>query len=621
MKNSRAKRLFFCYDLTTMVRTVSNADIAQKLYEMAMLYEMEDVAFKPRAYEKVAANIAALDREVAGIYKEGGVEALRREIPNVGEGIAHHLEEILKTGTFGELEKYKKKIPVRLDEFIGIQGLGPKHIKTLYLKLKVRTLKDLERVACAGKIAKLSGFGKKSEENILRSIAFSKKYVGRFLLGAVDALVRVIEERLRRVPGVGHVTTAGSYRRRQETIGDIDILVTAKNAKRVMETFVSMPEVSRVLAHGPTKAMVRLKSGIQADVRVVPEKSYGAALQYFTGDKTHNVELRKIAIKKGLKLNEYGVFRKLETGNWKMIAGGTEEEVYKALGLRWMEPELRTASGEIEAARTNKLPKLIPYGSLRGDLQMQSNWTDGNNSIAEMARSAAEAGLEYIAITDHTKGLAMTDGLDEKRLLQQGKEIDRVNEELRIKNVECRVLKSTECNILKDGKLDLADSALKTLDLVGVAVHSHFNLSEREQTERIIRAMKNPLVNILFHPTGRKIGKREPYAVDISKIIRAAKQYGVALEINAAPERLDLKDLHIREAVEAGTKLVIDSDAHATAHFKWLDFGVAQARRGWATSRDVLNTLPCEEFLKTLKGLKKKQNTRNTLTPPFSVVY
>ena len=610
-----------------MVYHLSNNDIARMLNEMAILYDMEGVAFKPRAYEKVAENIDALDREVADLYREGGIKALRA-IPNVGEGIAYHIERILKTGTFPEYDKYKKRVPVKLDELMGIGGLGPKSIKTLYEKLHVKSLANLERAARAGKIAKLAHFGEKSQEKILKSIEFAKKGVGRFLLGAVEPMVRAIEERLRRVPGVGHVTTSGSYRRRQETVGDIDILVTAKNGKRVMEEFLNMPEVETVLAHGPTKAMARLESGIQCDVRVVPDESYGAALQYFTGDKNHNVELRKIAIKKGLKLNEYGIFRTSGQHNSRttQIAGRTEEEVYRVLGLKWIEPELRTVSGEIEASRqtflqqrkklsgqARGLPDLIPHGSLRGDLQVQSDWTDGNNSIEDMARAAVAAGLEYIAITDHTRSLAMTGGLDEKRLLRQGKEIEQLNSKLQNPNYKqitkskFKILKSTECNILKGGTLDLADAALKTLDIVGVAVHSHFNLSEHEQTERIIRALKNPLVNILFHPTGRKIGKREPYAVDMSKIIRATVQYGVALEINAAPERLDLKDLHVREAVEAGAKLVIDSDAHATAHFKWLDFGLAQARRGWATSRDVLNTLSCGEFLKAVKGLKKKQ--------------
>lgn len=582
------------------MKAFTNKEISEKLYEMATLYDMEGVAFKPRAYEKVAMNIEALDREVIDIYKEGGVKALRT-IPSVGEGIAYHIEAILKTGTFPELKKYKKRIPVKLDELLGIEGLGPKSIKTLYLELNVKNLSDLERAVQAHKISKLPRFGKKSEEKILKGIEFLKTGTGRFLLGSVDSTVRSMEEVLRKVPGVNKVITAGSYRRRQETIGDIDILVAAKNAKKVMEVFVNMPQVVRTLAHGETKSMVKLKSGIQADVRVVPAESYGAALQYFTGDKAHNVELRKIAIKKGLKLNEYGVFR-----GKKMVSGKTEEEVYRALGLKYMEPEIRTASGEIEAARMGKLPKLIEYGSLRGDLQVQSNWTDGHDSIEVMAKAADATGLEYIAITDHTKSLAMTHGLDERRLLQQGKEIDKVNREFTVHRRQFTVLKGTECNVLKDGKLDLADAALRTLDLVSIGVHSHFNLSEHEQTERIIRALKHPLVNILVHPTGRIIQKRDPYAVDMLKIIRAAKEHGVALEIDAYPDRLDLKDVHIREAVKIGTRLVIDSDAHATVHLKFLDFGVAQARRGWVTARDVLNTLPCDEFLKTLKGLKRK---------------
>lgn len=579
-----------------MIKHISNYEISQILNEMAILYEMDDVQFKPAAYENAARDIEGLEQEVVDIYKEGGFKALK-QLPSVGEGIAHHIESILKTGTFPEYKKYKKKIPVKLNELMSIGGLGPKNIKTLYKKLKIKTLKDLERAAKTGKIANLAGFGKKSQDNILKGVAFQKRGVGRFLIGYVDPLVQSIEERIKKIPGVGQITTAGSYRRRQETIGDIDVLVTAKNNNRVMEVFVKMPEVSRVLAHGPTKSMVRLKNGIQADVRVVPKQSYGAALQYFTGDKAHNVELRKIAIKKGLKLNEYGLFK-----GKRRVAGKTEQEVYKKLELQCMEPEIRTNTGELTAARKNKLPKLIPYGSIRGDLQIQTNWTDGQHSIEQMARAAKDAGLEYIAITDHTKALAMTGGLDERGLARQGKAIDKLNRKLK----KFRILKSSEVDVLRNGKLDIKDEALKKLDLVCIAVHSLFNLSEKEQTERIIQAMKNPHVNILFHPTGRIIQKRPAYVLDMDKIIRAAKQYGVALEISALPDRLDLKDTHIRQAVEYGAKLVIDSDAHNADHFKYLDLGIAQARRGWAAKADVLNTLPCDEFLKRIKGLKRK---------------
>jgi len=610
-------------------RTLSNHDIARVLNEVATYYDMEGVPFKPRAYEKVALSIEALDREVADLYQEGGAEALR-SIPNVGEGLAAHIELLLKKGTFPEYKRLKKKIPVKLDELTGIEGLGPKSIKTLYEKLRIKNLADLERAAKTHKIRALSHFGEKSEEKIVRGIEFLKKSTGRFLLGYIDQLVHTIEERLKQMPGVGQVTTAGSYRRRQETIGDIDILVSVKPisrdqvTKRVMETFVNMPEVAEVLAHGKTKSMVRLSTGIQADVRVLPEKFYGAALQYFTGSKDHNVLTRKIAIAKGLKLNEYGVFKniklKMKNEKWVRIAGKTEKEVYNALGLVLIPPELRTASGEIEAARQNflqqrkklggqargGLPDLISYGSIRGDLQVQTNWTDGHDTIEVMAQAAADAGLEYIAITDHTRALAMTGGLDEKGLARQAREINKINARFHINGSRFQILKSAEVNVFKDGKLDIADEALRKLDIICVAVHSHFTLSEQDQTERIIRAIKHPLVNILFHPTGRVIQKREPYAVNIDKIVRAASLYGVALEANAYPDRLDLKDAHIRKAIEAGVKLIINSDAHSTLHFKFLDLGVAQARRGWATAKDVLNTLPCEKFLKTLKGLKKK---------------
>jgi DNA polymerase (family 10) len=588
------------------MKLITNQEIAKIFYEMAALYEMADVPFKPQAYEKAAMAIAALDNEVMEIYQKFGREGLQ-QIPGVGASLAQHLESILKTGTFEEYEKYKKKIPVNLAELMAIEGLGPKKIKILFQKLKIKNLQDLEKAAQAHKIQKLPHFGPRSEEKILKGIEFYKKGIGRFLLGYLEPLVESIENRLRQIPGVGQVTTAGSYRRRQETIGDIDILVTAKDPEKVMNFFVSLPEVEEVLAKGETKSMVRLKNGIQADLRVVEEKSYGSALQYFTGSKEHNIALRKIALAKGLKLNEYGVFK-----GKKQIAGRSEEEVYQSLGLVYLEPELRTNSGEIEAAlreaqgKTPGLPKLISYNSIRGDLQVQTNWSDGHDSIETMAKAAKEAGLEYMAITDHTKSLAMTGGLDERKLAQQGKEIDKLNEKFQKLNFKFRILKSAEVNILKDGRLDINDEALKKLDVVAVAVHSHFHLPEEEQTKRIIKALKHPLVNILFHPTGRVIGQREPYALDIAKIIRAAKEYGVALEIDAYPDRLDLKDTHIRQAVEAGVKLVIDSDAHSILHFKFYNLGIAQARRGWATQADILNTLSCHQFLEAIKKLKRK---------------
>lgn len=582
---------------------LSNQEIAKILQQMAIFYEMEEIPFKPRAYEKVALAIESLDRELFEIYSKEGEEGIRK-IPGVGESLAQHLISLLKKGSFPEYEKYKKRYPIKLEELLNIQGLGPKKIKVLYEKLKIKNLADLEKALAQGKISKLPNFGLKSEEKIRKGVELLKRHQGRFLLGFIEPIVQEIEKRLAKLPEVKKVVTAGSYRRRQETIGDIDILVCASKSEKVMKTFVQMPEVEEVLASGPTKTMVRLRQGIQADVRLVPEKSYGSALQYFTGSKDHNIKLRKIAIEKGLKLNEYGLFK-----GKKQIAGKTEEEVYHALGLSWIPPELRTDSGEIEAAqneflgKTPGLPKLIPYNSIRGDLQVQTSWSDGENSLEEMAEAAWKSGLEYIAITDHTKSLAMASGLDEKRLSLQGQAIDKLNE--KYKNRNFKILKSAEINVLKDGKLDIKDEALKKLDLVSVALHSHFNLSEEEQTKRIIKALKHPLVNIMFHPTGRIIGRREPYALNLEKIFKAAAYYGVALEIDAFPDRLDLKDTHIRLAKEMGVKFVIDSDAHSILHFRFYNLGIAQARRGWLSQEDVLNTFDCQTFLEKIRSLKK----------------
>jgi DNA polymerase (family 10) len=402
-----------------------------------------------------------------------------------------------------------------------------------------------------------------------------------------------LESRLKELPDVTRVAVAGSLRRRKETIGDIDILAEAKSSKSVMDAFVKFSNVARVLARGDTKSSVKLVSGMQVDLRVVPAESYGAALNYFTGSKEHNVILREMAIRKGLKLNEYGLWK-----GSKQVAGRTEEDVYKALGLEYVEPEMREMTGEIEAAHKNKLPKLIGYGELQGDLQVQTDWTDGAASIEEMAKAAAVRGLKYIVITDHTKRLAMAHGLDEVRIVEQMAEIDRVQKKL---GSRIKILKGTECDILKDGSLDLPDKILSKLDVVGVSLHSFFNLPEAEQTERALRAIRNPHADIFFHPTGRLVGKREACKLDMEKIIRAAKETGTVLEVNSFPERLDLKDEYVRMAVNAGVKLSIDSDAHAPSHFDLLPYGIANARRGWATRADVINAWPLEKMLKFLK--------------------
>ncbi len=570
---------------------MKNSEISKILYEIALYFEMDNVQFKPRAYEKAAESVEALEQEAEEIYKTKGLAGLM-QIPGVGEGIAKKIEEMILTGKCKLHGELKKKIPVDIESLSGIEGLGPRKIKILYQKLKVKNLSDLEAAAKAGKIEKLEGFGKKSEENILRGIDFFKRSHGRLLLGFALPAAREIEARLKSLKEVERVEIAGSLRRRKETIGDIDILAISSAPAKVMDFFVKMPEVAAVYARGPTKATVHLKIGCDCDLRVVEAKSFGAALQYFSGNINHNVALRKIAISKGLKLNEYGIFK-----GQKQIAGKTEEEVYEKLGLCWMPPEMRENTGEIFAAQTGKLPKIIDYDSLKGDLQTQTNWTDGKNSILEMAQAAQKFGLEYIAITDHTRSLAMTGGLDEKGLLKQAKEIDAANKKLN----GFTILKGAEVNILKNGKLDISNEALKQLDVVGIAVHSNFKMPAEEMTKRIISAMENEHADILFHPTGRVLQKREPYELDIDAVIDAAKRTGTILEIDAHPERLDLKDEHIRKAVAAGCKFSIDSDAHSVSHFKFLEFGIAQARRGWAEARNVINTRTVKEMLKELK--------------------
>jgi len=568
-----------------------NSELARIFREIALYLEMQGVQFKPRAYEKVAYALEALEEPVSEIYQRGGVKALR-EIPGVGEAIAEKIEELIKTGRLKYYEKLKKETPVDVRGLTSIEGVGPKTVKALYEKLRVKDVSDLERVAREGKIHGLPHFGAKAEQKILKGIGFLKQGSGRFPLGSILPLILEIRQRLSELSQVEEAVVAGSIRRRKETVGDADILAVSRAPEKIMSFFVSMPEVAHVHGRGKTKAMVRLHSGMDVDLRVVPRESFGAALGYFTGSKDHNVALRKIAQEKGLKLNEYGLFRAS-----KRVAGRTEEDIYRALGLPFIPPELRENQGEIEAAREGKLPDLVDYGDLRGDLQTQTTWTDGANSIEEMAREAKRLGLEYIAITDHTKSLAMTGGADEKKLLKQIAAIDKINRSLK----GITVLKGAEVNINKDGTLDIRDDVLARLDVVGVAVHSHFNLSRREMTERIQRAMLNPHADILFHPTGRVIQKREAYEVDMDEIIRTARETGTVLEIDAYPERLDLKDEHVRKAVQAGVKLVIDSDAHSTHHIRFLEFGVAQARRGWAEKKDVINTRPLNEFLRALK--------------------
>src|SRR3989344_5591459 len=522
-----------------------NSELVKIFNEMAVLLDIQEVAFKPRVYEHAAYSLDNLQKDVKEIYQDGGVKALL-EIPGIGQGIAEKIEEYIKTRKIKEYEKLKKELPVNTKELNQVEGVGPKTIKKLYDKLKITNTEDLKMAAETGKLAKIPGLGKKLQERVLKSLSFLKESHGRFLLSDALPLARKMVENLQALPEVKKAEYAGSIKRRQETIGDLDILVISGQPAKVMDYFVKMSEVEEVLAKGLTKTTVRLKNSMQADVRVVPPESFGSALQYFIGDKYHNVAVREIAIQKGYKLNEYGLFK-----GKKPVAGKDEKEIYEKLGMQWMPPELRTNQGEIEAAIAGKFPKLIDYDDLKGDLQVQTDWTDGADSIEEMAKAAQKEGLEYICITDHTKSLAMTHGNDEKRLLKQMAEIDKIQK--------------------------------KFPDF------------------KIIKAMENPHVDIIFHPTGRIIQKRDAYKVDMDEIIKAAKRTKTILEANAYPERLDLKDEYIRQAIEAGVKITIDSDAHSVYHFHYLEYGIAQARRGWAEKKDVINAHSWPEMLKLLK--------------------
>ncbi|HBI25695.1 MAG: PHP domain protein [Candidatus Wolfebacteria bacterium GW2011_GWC2_39_22] len=579
---------------------ITNAEIAAILGEIAEYLEMDDVPFKPRAYQKVADVIGSLEEEVVEIYKKGGLKAIEK-IPGVGVSIAEKIEEYIKTGRIQHYEELKKKIPVDLRTLSAVEGLGPKKIKKLYWELDIKTLADLEQAALSGALNKVDGFGPKSTENIIKGIEFVKTSGGRLVLGNVFPAIAHIKSELEGIKGVEKVTIVGSARRKKETVGDFDLLVVAKDAQPVMDFFVKMREVIRVHAHGATKSSVRIKSGIDVDIRVVPKESYGAALVYFTGSKAHNVLLRQLAIKKGLKLNEYGLFRMKGGKEEKMVAGDTEEGIYNTLGLEYIEPEMREDVGEMELAQNHKLPSLIQYDAIKGDLQIQTNWSDGANTIEEYVDAAMRLGLEYIVITDHTKRLTVANGLDETRLLEQMKAIDGVNAKLKKEGRKFTVLKGSEVDILKDGTLDIADEVLKQLDVVGASVHSYFNLSREAQTKRIIAAMENPHVDIIFHPTGRVINRRPAYDIDIDAIIDAAKRTKTVLEINAFPDRLDLKDEYVRKCIKAGVKLSIDTDAHAVAHLPFLVWGIGQARRGWAETSDIINAWPVEKMKKMLK--------------------
>ncbi|MBC7108570.1 MAG: DNA polymerase/3'-5' exonuclease PolX [Methanomassiliicoccales archaeon] len=568
---------------------MSNAKIAAILYEIADLLELKGVEFKPRAYRRAARSIETLGKDITDYYKENKLE----EIPGVGKAIAKKIREIIETGELNYLKQLREELPAGLLQLMEIPEIGPKTAMRLYKELKITDLHELKKAAEEHRIRRLKGFGEKSEENILKGIRIIEQRSGRMLLGYAYYYGKKIEQYIASVTKLRTVSVAGSLRRMKETIGDIDILVGSDNPSMVMDVFVSNPEVEEVLARGDTRGSVRLKDGVQVDIRVVSTDSYGAALQYFTGSKEHNIELRRLAIEKGYKINEYGVFMK-DTG--EKIAGKTEEEVYGILGLDYIPPELRENRGEIQAAANHQLPHLIEINHIRGDFHVHTNLSDGSASIEEIAEECKRRGYEYVAITDHSETLKVAGGLSEEDLVKSIETARKINEKID----GFRVLTGAEVEILGDGRLDYPDSILRDLDIVVAAVHSGFRMSRKEMTERIISAMANDHVTILAHPTGRVIEQRDPYEVDLERIIDEARGKGVWLEINALPERLDLNDVNAKWAKESGVMMAIGTDAHSLDQLNYMIFGVATAKRGWLERGNVANTLTLNDLERAL---------------------
>ncbi|MCQ5375947.1 MAG: DNA polymerase/3'-5' exonuclease PolX [Methanomassiliicoccales archaeon] len=568
---------------------MSNAKIAAILYEIADLLELKGVEFKPRAYRRAARSIETLGRDITDYYKENKLE----EIPGVGKAIAKKIREIIETGELNYLKQLREELPAGLLQLMEIPEIGPKTAMRLYKELKITNLHELKKAAEEHRIRRLKGFGEKSEENILKGIRIIEQRSGRMLLGYAYYYGKKIEQYIASVTKLRTVSVAGSLRRMKETIGDIDILVGSDNPSMVMDVFVSNPEVEEVLARGDTRGSVRLKDGVQVDIRVVSTDSYGAALQYFTGSKDHNIELRRLAIEKGYKINEYGVFTK-ETG--EKIAGKTEEEVYGILGLDYIPPELRENRGEIQAAAHHQLPHLIEIDHIRGDFHIHTNLSDGSASIEEIAEECKRRGYEYVAITDHSETLKVAGGLSKEELIKSIETVRKINEKID----GFRVLTGAEVEILGDGRLDYPDSVLRDLDIVVAAVHSGFRMSRKEMTERILSAMANDYVTILAHPTGRVIEQRDPYEVDLERIIDEARGKGVWLEINALPERLDLNDVNAKWAKESGIMMAIGTDAHSLDQLNYMIFGVATAKRGWLEKGNVANTLTLNDLERVL---------------------
>jgi DNA polymerase (family X) len=574
-----------------------NGEIADRFDDIAAMLELaQENPFRIRAYRNASRLLRRYAREASAMIAQGDDLT---ELPGIGEDLAGKIRDLVETGTTPILETLKSETPRMALALMDVPGLGPKRIRRLTEELDLRTMAQLRRAARDERIRRIPGFGPKLERYLLQTLQGRRRKTTRVTLATADAAARPLVSYLRSIPGISHAVVAGSFRRGQETVGDLDILVTASDSAAIIDKFKEYPEFARIEAAGSTRAAASLRSGLHVDLRVVPEDSFGSALHYFTGSKSHNIAIRGLGLGQGLKINEYGVFQ-----GRRRIAGKTEQEIFAAVGLPYIEPELRENRGEIEAARSGGLPSLVTLSDLKGDLHVHSEESDGSASLRAMASAAQQRGLSYIAITDHSRRLAIAHGLDSPRLRRQAAEIDHLNDE----NLGVRVFKGIEVDILADGTLDLPDEVLAELDLVVAAVHSGFQLGREAQTARIEKALANPFVTILAHPTGRLLQSREPYDVDMPRLLRAAASHGVACEVNAQPERLDLADTHCRMAKEAGVMLSIASDAHAEEDYDHLAFGIAQARRGWIEPKDVLNAQPMHEAQKFLKR-RRSANT------------
>lgn len=571
---------------------MKNLELSRIFEQIAKILKIKgENPFKIRAYEKITSVLENLPIDVETIYHQGGLS----NIPGVGTGITKKIEEFLTTGKLEYYEKMKETIPSGVIELLDISEVGPKTARLLYEELGVDNIGKLEKAVKGHRIKGLPGMGEKSEDNILRGIELFKRRKERVLLGTALPLAEEIVGSLRQLKETSKISFAGSLRRKKETIGDIDILVTSQKPEKIMKTFTSLPQVREILAEGPTKSSVITKDDIHVDVRVVEPISFGAALQYFTGSKAHNIKLRELAVKRSLKINEYGVF---DVKTDRRVAGEREEEIYQILNLPFIPPELREDRGEIEAAQENKLPELIKFSQIRGDLHLHTKWSDGANTIKQMAEAAKKRGYKYIAITEHSQSLKFAGGLTEERLKEQIEEIQKLNQEFD----GFTILTGIEVDIKSDGSLDYPDEILSRLDVVIAAIHSGFKQESKIITERLVGAMQNRFVSIIAHPTGRLIGYRESYQVDINKMMNIAAETGTILEINAYPERLDLNDVYCRMAKEKGIQLAIETDAHSIDGLEFMNLGVDVARRGWLEEKDIINTLPLDKLVKRLKN-------------------